>query len=71
SLRTRGIEQSYGNAPRPRPAPVRSENLVGKLVLHTEMGRGVIIESDGDILTIAFRDKGIKKVAKQFVQISK
>ncbi len=69
TLNTRGITQSYGNAPR-RSAP-RSENLVGKLVLHTEMGRGVIIEVDGDILTIAFRERGIKKVARQFVQISK
>lgn len=44
-------------------------NMVGKLVSHTELGSGVVIEESGDILTIAFKDKGIKKVAKQFIKL--
>ena len=32
------------------------------------MGRGVVIEENEGILTVAFRNKGIKKVAKQFVE---
>ena len=70
SLRTaasRGVGRAYGNAPRPR-APSRT-TMVGKLVRHTDMGRGVVIEDGGDILTVAFRDRGIKKIARDFVEI--
>ena len=42
--------------------------LVGKLVSHPELGGGVVIEQEGALLTIAFKDKGIKKVNKEFVQ---
>ncbi len=66
--RYRGVPTAYGNSPR-RCAP-KVASLVGKLVTHDEMGRGVIIESDGDILTIAFRERGIKKVDKRFVKIA-
>ena len=44
------------------------ENIVGKLVEHPEMGRGVVIESHDDILTVAFNRSGIKKVARNFVK---
>ena len=43
---------------------------VGKLVRHPELGSGVVIEDGGDILTVAFRDRGIKKVAKQWLVVS-
>ncbi len=43
------------------------ERTVGKLVNHNELGRGVIIEEHDDILTIAFNNVGIKKVARKFV----
>ena len=52
-------------APNPRPAHSGS---VGRLVEHDEMGRGVVIEENDDILTVAFRARGIKKVARQFVK---
>lgn len=70
SLRTaasRGVGRAYGNAPRPRTAS--RTTMVGKLVRHTDMGRGVVIEDGGDILTVAFRDRGIKKIARDFVEI--
>ena len=54
-------------APKPRPAP-QQKHTVGRLVEHTEMGRGVVIEENGDILTVAFRARGIKKVARAYVK---
>jgi len=45
----------------------RSSSLIGQLVTHEELGNGVVIEQNEDILTVAFKDKGIKKVAKQFL----
>ena len=51
--------------------PVKRQNisLVGKLVMHDEMGGGVVIEDDGDILTVAFKLRGIKKVARKFIRV--
>jgi len=40
---------------------------IGKLVTHSDLGTGVVIEENGDILTVAFRNKGIKKVDKRFL----
>ena len=42
-------------------------SFIGKLVKHEELGQGVVIEESGDILTVAFKNKGIKKVAKKFL----
>lgn len=64
----RGVPTAYGNAPRHARVAPKPTSVVGKLVQHTEMGQGVIIESDGDILTVAFRDRGIKKVDRRFVK---
>ena len=47
----------------------QSESMVGKLITHSEMGRGVVIEQHDDILTVAFNRCGIKKVAKNFVSL--
>ncbi|MCL1902115.1 MAG: ATP-binding domain-containing protein, partial [Alphaproteobacteria bacterium] len=44
-----------------------ASSMVGKLVKHSELGSGVVIEENDDTLTVAFKDKGIKKVAKKFV----
>lgn len=59
------IQTSY----KPIKRVIKSESNVGKLASHSEMGRGVIIEENGDILTVAFRNKGIKKVDKKFLKI--
>ena len=51
------------------PTPkTKIENIVGKLVEHSELGRGVVIESHDEILTIAFNRHGIKKVERSFVK---
>ncbi len=60
------IHKSYETRPR-KTTP--SQSLVGKLASHAEMGRGVIIEDAGDILTVAFKTRGIKKVARQYLEL--
>lgn len=57
--------QTY--APR-RAMAVKNKSAVGRLVEHSEMGRGVVIEDAGDILTVAFRRTGIKKVASGYLK---
>ena len=57
------------NTSKPRRAPVEHKSLVGRLVNHADLGGGVVIEDNGDILTVAFKTKGIKKVARQFVEL--
>ena len=44
------------------------ESVVGKMVLHNEMGTGVVIADNGEVLTIAFKTKGIKNVMRKFVK---
>ena len=60
------ISRSYETAPKPQPQKIVS--MVGKLVSHSELGSGVVIEDAGAILTVAFKTKGIKKVAKDFIK---
>ena len=43
--------------------------LIGKMVSHSELGTGVVIEEGSGTLTIAFKNKGIKKVARDFVKV--
>lgn len=63
----RGMPTSYTSTPKPKRAPLQHTSAVGRLVEHQEMGRGVVIEENEDILTVAFRSRGIKKVARQFI----
>lgn len=60
------IETSYEQ---PKKRIIKTQSIVGKLASHDEMGRGVVIEEDGEILTVAFRNKGIKKVDKKFIKV--
>lgn len=60
------VSQSYDARPKPRPTIVPSAK--GKMVSHPEMGMGVVIDESGDILTIAFKTRGIKKVARDYVK---
>lgn len=53
----------------PKPKAQISKVWVGKLVAHPELGRGVVIEENNGILTIAFNKIGIKKVEQSFVKI--
>ena len=73
-LPKKNISRSYESAPvsvTPKPAPktMKISSLVGKAASHSEMGFGVVIEDGGDILTIAFKNCGIKKVARNYVKI--
>ena len=60
------ISASYNPAPKPKKQAKIS--MVGKLVSHDELGAGVVIEDGGDILTVAFKTRGIKKVARNFIK---
>lgn len=46
-----------------------TESVVGKMVSHSEMGTGVVIAENKDVLTVAFKTKGIKNVMRDFVKI--
>lgn len=51
-------------------APVEKKvSIVGQLCSHAELGRGVIIEENGNIVTVAFRSRGIKKVDRSYLTI--
>ncbi|MBR5566677.1 MAG: UvrD-helicase domain-containing protein [Alphaproteobacteria bacterium] len=63
-----------GNVPRSYDAPAKpriqkTASLSGKLVSHNELGSGVVIEDAGAILTVAFKSRGIKKVAREYIKI--
>ena len=63
------IHKSYEEKPRARRAAISApKSMVGHLVQHAEMGRGVVIEDNGDIVTVAFKSRGIKKVARQYLE---
>ncbi len=67
SPRPRGASYS---APKPHRAPAEHKTAVGRLITHPELGGGVVIEDNGNILTIAFKTRGIKKVARQYVKFA-
>jgi DNA helicase-2/ATP-dependent DNA helicase PcrA len=46
----------------------KSENVVGKMIMHEQMGAGVVIAENGNTLTIAFKKSGIKNVMRDFVK---
>lgn len=62
------VQTSYT---KPRPRKPISTSMVGQLISHTEMGQGFVIEENEEILTVAFRHHGIKKVDRKFVKVLK
>ena len=68
-VRTYAPRPTYQPTPAPRiqESGERRASRVGKLVSHSEMGGGVVIEDNGEILTVAFKTRGIKKVAQDFL----
>ena len=60
-------KQNYRPA-MPQKQKFKSESVVGKMVKHTEMGTGVIIAENDKTLTVAFKTRGIKNVARDFVK---
>jgi len=59
-------QQSYQTQSKPKQ--FKSESVVGKMVVHAEMGAGVVIAENNNILTVAFKTKGIKNVARDFLR---
>ncbi len=60
-------KQTYSSQKVDKPK-FKTTSVVGKMVSHSEMGTGVIISEDDNILTVAFKTRGIKKVARDFVK---
>jgi len=50
-----------------KPKQPKSESVIGKMVKHKEMGFGVVIAENDNVLTVAFKSKGIKNVARDFL----
>ena len=46
----------------------KSESVVGKMVMHEQMGGGVVIAENENTLTVAFKKCGIKNVMRDFVK---
>ena len=46
----------------------KTETIIGKMVLHEQMGTGVVIGENDNTLTVAFKTRGIKNVARDFVK---
>ena len=44
------------------------ESVVGKMVVHTQMGTGVVISENDNTLTVAFKKCGIKNVMRDFIK---
>ncbi len=55
-------------APLKKQRTIKQESVIGKMVSHKEMGIGVVISENGNILTVAFKTRGIKNVARDFLQ---
>ena len=47
----------------------QNNSLVGKMVAHKEMGIGVVIAEEDKTITVAFKNKGIKHVARDFIRV--
>ncbi|MBR3148116.1 MAG: UvrD-helicase domain-containing protein [Alphaproteobacteria bacterium] len=63
-----GNSQPKQNYSAPTKPKIKKESVVGKMVKHTEMGTGVVIAENDKTLTIAFKTRGIKNVARDFVK---
>jgi DNA helicase-2/ATP-dependent DNA helicase PcrA len=46
----------------------KSESVVGKMVIHEQMGSGVVIAENEKVLTVAFKKCGIKNVMRDFIK---
>ncbi|MBO4625858.1 MAG: UvrD-helicase domain-containing protein [Alphaproteobacteria bacterium] len=65
----RAYTTSYAPKPQARTLHTKRETMVGSLISHPELGRGTVIAENGDVLTVAFGNHGIKNVMKSFVTI--
>ena len=64
----RGYSQAY-HTPKQPQKHTDIQTMVGKLVSHDELGRGTVIAENGEVLTVAFGNRGIKNVMKSYVTV--
>ncbi len=43
----------------------------GERVAHPDFGEGIVIATDNDIITVAFKNKGIKKISSKYTSLKK
>ena len=48
--------------------PKKQDSVVGKMVKHKTLGNGVVIAENGNVLTIAFKSKGVKNIVREFIE---
>ncbi len=59
--------QNYSSEKHIKPK-FKTDSVIGKMIAHSEMGTGVVIAENGKTLTVAFKTRGIKNVARDFVK---
>lgn len=60
--------QAKVNTHIPKPKSENKKSVVGKMVKHKTLGNGVVIAENNNVLTIAFKTKGIKNIVREFVE---
>ncbi|TAK96187.1 DUF3553 domain-containing protein, partial [Patescibacteria group bacterium] len=66
---THGAKHEMQNVPRSTLHAMALKD--GQRVRHPEFGEGVVISTEGDIVTVAFRQKGIKKLSAQYAPLER
>jgi DNA helicase-2/ATP-dependent DNA helicase PcrA len=63
----------HASATRPAEAMVSAEQLykAGDKVMHGSFGQGVIVDVRGDVVSVAFPGKGVKKLAASIAPLQK
>ena len=64
--RTAGSTKAVPNA----ESPAEGDISTGKKFRHPSFGVGTVVARDGDVVTIAFPDKGIKKITLGYVKLT-
>ena len=63
-----GIERQDYSKNQTKQVSKKSESVVGKMVIHEQMGGGVVIAENEKTLTVAFKKCGIKNVMRDFIK---
>lgn len=64
------FRQGHGGQAREKTKSEKDKKfeMIGKMVSHKELGKGVVIELNDGVATVAFGEAGIKKVRQEFLE---
>jgi DNA helicase-2/ATP-dependent DNA helicase PcrA len=71
SHKSRQSSEEFGKGFLDSPAPKLTSLKGGEHVNHPDFGDGMVVGVDGDIATIAFKQKGLKKMSLSFAPLKK